>query len=201
MKYDVFNNPEIWCNGFYELSMEYHPSGNNKRLEGALSALCKCELFSGLWEEKKDLYQDTLTLPITIKDVNQMYGVLSLSSGEEFPCMVSVIRVEGESDWLDIAIPQAFFEKYYPYQYPLTRRLNPWLEKVDETYTKLAEFIFGESPFDFAMIGEEISGYTNLQELTGDTLKNMITILPVQLQERLGVRKQGRQLSNGLRVI
>ncbi|AMO85406.1 hypothetical protein ABHM95_07095 [Solibacillus isronensis] len=91
------------------------------------------------------------------------YKTIRLFDDFSLPCMVSIISTNEESDWLDIAIPEAIFEKIYHYKYPLTKELNPWLEQVDEVLIKLAEFIYKHSPFDLAMIGEEISGYTNQQ--------------------------------------
>ncbi|MDI7741253.1 hypothetical protein QMK38_04490 [Lysinibacillus fusiformis] len=32
---------------------------------------------------------------------------------------------------------------------------NPWLEKVDARFIRLAVIIYEQSPFDFAMIGEK----------------------------------------------
>ena len=141
-------------------------------------------------------------MPIKIENdsVNQFYGTVFLSDEFSLPCVITIIRTEEESDWLDIAIPQAIFEKLYPYKYPLTKELNPWLEKVDEVLIKLAEIIYKHSTFDLAMIGEEISGYTNQQDITLECLDRITCIIPVELQNRLGVRGKGQGLSNQLRV-
>ena len=109
----------------------------------------------------------------------------------------------GESDWLDISIPQAAFEKFFPCQYPLTTELNPWLKKINEVYARLAETIYRKSPFDFAMIGEEISGETNQEEITLGVMQNkpyMTCILPSPLSDRLGLQGKGTALSNQLRI-
>ncbi|WP_181833283.1 hypothetical protein [Bacillus taeanensis] len=202
MEYGDYNNPENWVGGFYELSIEYRPFDDEKRLNEALNALCKSSFFNGIWEEKKYYKKHSISLPIDIEgeSVNQFYGTLFLSEDNELPCVISVVRVSGESDWLDIAIPQATFEKKYPYKYPLTKELNPWLNKVDEMYTQLAEIIFSNSPFDFAMIGEEISGYTNQEEITVEVIKNITCILPIQLQKKLGLQGEGKELSKQLRI-
>lgn len=52
------------------------------------------------------------------------------------PCFITVIRIEEESDWLDILISEASLEFFYPYVYPLTKELNPWLIKVEEIFIK-----------------------------------------------------------------
>ncbi|MFF3099440.1 hypothetical protein [Viridibacillus arvi] len=202
MEYDYYNNPETWIGGFYELSMEYFPSGDSKRLNIALEALCKNALVKGLWKEKGDYPNQSISLPIHIENQNnsQFYGTLSLSNGIELPCVIFVTRIENESEWLDITIPQASFEKIFPYKYPLTYELNPWLNKIDEIYTGLAETIFANSPFDLAMIGEEITGYTNQEEITVKIVKNFTCILPNHLQRQLGLEGEGKELSNKLRM-
>lgn len=202
MDYASYTNPCNWIGGFYELSIEYHPSGNNKRVNEALTALCNSDLFNGVWEEKKDYQKKSISFPINIEEdsVTQLYGSLSLSRSKELelPCLVTVVRVDGESDWLDVAIPQAAFGEVFPYTYPLTLELNPWLQGINALYTQLAEIIYCGSPFDFAMIGEEISGYTNQEDLTDEVVQSLTCILPCHLRDRLGLEGKGKELSNEL---
>ena len=197
-----YTNPNNWTGGFYELSVEFNPVGNNKRINEALVALQNCNFFDGIWQEREHLQNNAISLPIKIGNdsVNQFYGTVFLSDEFSLPCVITIIRTEEESDWLDIAIPQVILEKLYTYKYPLTKELNPWLEQVDEVLIKLAEMIYKHSPFDLAMIGEEISGYTNQQEITIECLDRITCIIPVELQNRLGVRGKGQGLSNQLRV-
>ncbi|HZG73679.1 MAG TPA: hypothetical protein VEY51_19235 [Chondromyces sp.] len=204
MNYKFYNDPDNWIGGYYELSIEYHPFSNNKRINKALAALYESNYFNGIWEDKKDYPKKTISLPINIEEdsVNSFYGTLSLlnSTENELPCVISIIRLNNESDWLDIAIPQAAFERIFPYNYPLTIELNPWLKKINEVYTQLAETIYRNSPFELAMIGEEISGYTNQEEITYKVVQNMTCILPSQLLNRLGLKGKGKELPNQLRI-
>lgn len=206
MDYDFYTNPESWTDGFYELSIEYHPFRDGQRVNEALSALEKSRFFTGFWEEKKDYQKRSISLPIHIEEesIKSYYGTLILfeSTNEELPCMISVIRIEGESDWLDISIPQAAFEKVFSCRYPLTTELNPWLEEINDVFARLAEAIYLKSPFDFAMVGDEISGEANQEELTLELMKNktyMTCILPTPLLDRLRLNEKGIALSNGLR--
>lgn len=198
MNYYEYTDLKNWTGGFYELSIEFHPVGNNKRLNDALIALQNCNFFDGLWQERENFQKNTLALPLKIESdsVNLLYGTLSLTNELSLPCAVTIIRTNEESDWLDIAIPEAIFEKMYPYKYPLTKDLNPWLNQVNGVLIKLAEFIYKYSPFDLAMIGEEVSGYTNQQDITLECLDTITCLIPVTLQERLNV--QGKELSNQL---
>ncbi len=190
----LYSNRDDWNGGFYELSIEYHPFGNDQRINEALTALHECSYIKS----------KSMSLPVQIEEgsVHTFYGSLSLSNskGDELPIMITVVRVNGESDWLDIAIPQAAFEKKFRYKYPLTTELNPWLVKMNEVYVQLAETIYRNSPFDLAMIGEEISGCTNQADITYEVMQNLTCILPNQLIERLGLRGKGRELSNQLKL-
>jgi hypothetical protein len=202
LNYNEFNNPNNWIGGFYELSIECHPAGDNKRINQALIALQNFKLFNGLWKERQDFQSHSISLPINIDEdsVRQFYGTVSMTDGNTLPCLISVIRVEGESDWLDVSIPQVTLEQLYPYKYPLTKELNPWLAKVDEIFIRIAETIFNHSPFEIAMIGEEISGYKNQEEITFEDVEKITSILPIRLQKRLGIQEKGKELTSQLRL-
>ncbi|PFH82609.1 hypothetical protein [Bacillus sp. AFS088145] len=199
-----FNNEEIWYGGYYELSIEYNPSGVNKKLNEALAVLYKCDIFNGMWKERKDFqnHNHTVTLPINFEkdgSVDQFYGTVADLKGNIFPCLISIIRIEGESDWIDISIPFGIFEENYNCNYPLIKESNLWLKDIDKMFTTITELIFSHSPFDIAMIGEEITGRTNSQEITLVDINNITCILPIQLQIKLGLHDKGVKLSNNLR--
>lgn len=196
-----FNKPKNWTGGFYELSIEFD-SADNKGLNQALIALKNFKLFNGFWKDRQDFGSHSITLPITFDEgsVHQLYGMVSLFGGHTLPCLISLIKVQGESDWVDLSIPQATLEQFYSYKYPLTKKLNPWLAKVDEIFIKIAETIFNHSPFALAMIGEEISGYKNQAEITLEDVKEITSILPIRVQKRLGIQGQGKELTNQLRL-
>ncbi|MDN4492839.1 hypothetical protein [Ureibacillus aquaedulcis] len=202
MNYFDFINPENWMGGYYELSMEFQPLGDDKRLNDALLSLTNCNFFKGLWQTREDFQTSKLPLPIKIEpdSINQLYGTLSLRDGNTLPCLVSLIRINEESDWLDISIPQASFNSKYAYTYPLTKELNPWLEKAEKMYITLAEIIYKNSPFDLAVIGEEVSGYTSQNSISIDYLGKATCILPMNLQRKLDVQGEGKgkSLSSGL---
>lgn len=206
MDKNFYLNSDNWIGGFYELSIEYHPAGNDKRINDALFALKASRCFHGLWAEKKDFQKPAVSLPVAIEDasVRSFYGMISRDPGEEeLPCMITVTRIEGESDWLDISIPQAVLEKRFRYRYPLTIEENHWLMAIHEIYEDLAESIYLKSPFDLAMIGEEITAETTQKELTVEFMENkeyIIFILPNRLVDRLGMNGSTPIFSNRLRI-
>ncbi|MCH4825890.1 hypothetical protein [Planococcus halocryophilus] len=126
--YDFYNNPDSWIAGFYELSIEYHLAGNDKRLNDALVALTENHYFKGLWKGKRGFQKPPVSLPIAFEEVSvrSFYGTISLlySTKKELPCLETITRINGKSDWLDISIPQAALEKAFPYRYPLTTDKN-----------------------------------------------------------------------------
>lgn len=67
-------------------------------------------------------------------------------------------------------------------------------------FIRIAEFIYNHSPFKLAMIGEEVSGDTNQNEITLEDLGKITCILPICLQKRLGVQEKGEELSKQLRL-
>ncbi|MCM3585855.1 hypothetical protein M3182_08875 [Mesobacillus maritimus] len=198
MRYSVFTNSDYWTGSYYELSIEFHPAGNDQRLNEALTALQLSDFVSDLYDQQ----MKPVRFPISIEpsSIYSFYGMLTLSDVVTLPCLISIIRTDEESDWLDFSFPLASFEKNFLLKYPLTKELNLWLGEVDKLFIKLAEFIYKQSPFDFAMIGEEISGYTDQENLKVDCLDTITCLLPFELQRRLGVQKQGKILSNQLRL-
>ena len=202
LNYKDFTDPNYWIGGFYELSIEFHPFGDNNRLNQALIALRNLGFFTGYWQEQQDFESDPISLPINNDEgsVNQFYGILSSPDGNTLPCLISVIRIDGESDWIDISIPQASLELFYPYKYPLTKDLNSWLVKIDELFIRIAETIYNYSSFELAMIGEEVSGCTNQDKINLKDLEKITYILPIRLQKRLEIHEKGEELTNQLRL-
>lgn len=200
--FNDFTNPESWTGSFYELSIEFHKVGNNKRLNDALVALQNHNSFQGIWKEREMYQKQTLDLPIEIEvdSVTNYYGMLDVTKDISLPCQIILISTEGESDWLDIAIPSVVFEKTFALEYPLIKELNPWIASIDETFIKLAEVIYAHSAFNLALIGEEVSGMISQQEITLERMDGLTTILPLELQKRLRIEGIGQQLSDSLRV-
>lgn len=194
LKYSEFTNPDHWIGGFYELSMEFHPVGDNERLNQALMALQNLDFFNGLWKERQHYQSDTISLPVQFEDnsINQFYGTLTITDDTTLPCVVTIARITGDSDWFKIAIPQAILEKLFPLKYPLTPELNPWLVRIEELFIRITEKLYNSSPFELALFGEEISGYSNQESIS--------CIMPNEVQQSLGILENGEELANQLRL-
>ena len=204
MNHSFYNNPDTWSGGYYEISLEYNSSDHDNHINKALKGLCKEGVFKGLWADKFDFQTAFVQLPLLFKNdsVTQLYGVVSLSRNEQLhlPCSITIIRVDGDNDSIVISIPQGAFEQLFSYQYPLTVEFNPWLKDINELFVQIAISIYEHSPFDLALIGEEISGYTNIEQATIETLQRVISIVPLLLQKKLGIEGEGHKLSSALKI-
>ncbi|SFT02589.1 hypothetical protein [Marininema halotolerans] len=189
-----------WMGGYYELSMEFNPTGNDIRIHDAMAALIKSDIIHGIWYEKGSYSKKSIELPIDLNEFGKTCYVAVEINDYIVDCKVIITRIEDESDWIDILISQSVLEKIYSYQYPLLYSLNPWLFKVDHLFITLAKDIFQESPFDFAMIGEDASGLTNQQELSIQQIYKENFLLPRKLYEKLDLKNEGEKISNELRL-
>ncbi len=194
---------DIWSGGFYELSLEYNPSGNDKRILTALNTLCRFPDFKGLWNEKEAYFDNTITLPTKIEEdsVTQFNGLLKISNECILGCLITLIRVEEESDWLTISIPMSMLEKFYPVKYDLLEEHNPWKMNLDDLLISLAQRIYVHASFDLGMVGWEVSGYVNHSQITKEHLGKAVTfIIPSILCNKLELESVGTELNDKLRL-
>ncbi len=97
---------------------------------------------------------------------------------------------ESGADWLDLCLPTGMLRRVFPLRYSIdatTRRENPWLDTIDEQFIAIAERVFNVAPFDFALLGEEVSGMLRVETLTADQLSNGGILLPPKLSHKLGI--------------
>lgn len=191
MNREEFINSKNWNGSYYELAMEYVPTGNDERLLKAITALWESPTLSGPWQTQEQFGQ-TGIVPSTLEadGYNWLYGIFGLADDREVGCMSLTVREEGGSDWLDLCLPTGMLRQVYPLRYSIdatTRRDNPWLDSIDERMIAIAEHIYSVAPFDFAMLGEEVSGMLHVETLTADQLSNGGMLLPPKLSHKLGI--------------
>lgn len=178
------NQEDIWTGSYYDLSIEFPLETKPHQLKDALSSAAQLKEFS----------LSILDDPLSPGELVYLQGSL-----REFPCMLSVMVVEGEATWLDFSIPVQFFDQRYDVTYPLTIDKNQWLIEINEIYIALAQTIYDSLPFQLAMIGEEVAGMTTSTTIDLATFKTMSTILPPSLQDKLQLEATGEKLSHNLR--
>ena len=202
MNRDDYINPKSWYGSYYELAMEYVPTGNDERLLKAINALWESPTLRGPWQAQEHFGQ-TAIVPsaLEVDDYNWLSGFLLLADGREVGCMSITVREESGADWLDLCLPTGMLRRVFPLRYSIdatTRRENPWLDTIDEQFIAIAERVFNVAPFDFAMLGEEVSGMLRVETLTADQLSNGGILLPPKLSHKLGIVNPSQLHLSGL---
>ena len=195
-----------WYGSFYELAMEFHPTGNDARLLAALQARWSDPALHGplaspySWPEEQTTLLSVppasvsalgavprVQLPEALDPVGPggLYGLLRLADGTELGITCAIVREEGGSDWLDFCIPTGMLGVAFPVDYPLFASTNPWLAGVDHALLEQASTIHAAQPFDLALIGEEVSGQRDAGRVTATDVARGGYLLPAGLLQRL----------------
>ncbi|KMK75888.1 hypothetical protein [Alkalihalobacillus pseudalcaliphilus] len=190
---------DIWIGGYYELTIEFQ-QGLSEGQMLVMSTIVKQEpAFVGFYKERADLYVEAAPLLHELTAHKSLYGMIQLARGQQLPCVVEVLKVAGEADYLHIAIPQGSLEDQFPYQYPLSKKSNSWLAVIDEWFIVLAKAIYEEIPFEGALIGEEVSGL-QVEEVTVEHLAYMSWIVPFEKGKQVVSWGQGQELTKDLMI-
>lgn len=202
MDRSLYRKPENWYGSYYELAVELQPTGDDERLLRAMQRLWDYPALTGPWTSR-EAFGHPPAVPATVlqSDPVPLYGVLELDDGREIGCVSHVIREEGGSDWLDLSLPTGMLESVFQVEYPLAEDTNPWLAELDEAFVLIAEWLYAEAPFQVAIIGEEVSGFTSATEMNTDEVASGGFILPRPLWDRLQPGAGYRVRSHDLRFV
>src|SRR5262249_36415697 len=103
------------------------------------------------------------------------------------------------SDWLNVCLPMGMLTLVFPnISYPLERQTNPWLDEVDCSFLSLAEAIYATSPFNLAVMDEEVSGGYSAREMTTSRLPQSGFLAPPDLAQQVHPDVPGVVLPSGL---
>ncbi len=203
MRHSDYIYPENWLGSFYELAIEYHPVGDDRRLLAGIRAAWASPYLSGsrpapYGPEQPEPESDSLEPD----GLNSRYGVLRVTERISVGCMTLTIREtlsgrEG-SDWLDICIPTGMLRLAFPVRYPLLREENPWLTGVDTVLLGVADAVYRSSAFDLAIIGEEASGVLKASEVTREHLTRGGLLVPPHLSRLLRPHADAITLPSGV---
>jgi hypothetical protein len=191
---------ENWYGSFYEISLELGPTGNDALAKQALRALWAQPEVRGPWRERSDFDSELDDAAITIDEV-RLYGCFIMSDGSEVGCMSYLIRVEGESDWLDLSIPIGMLERRFSISYPLDMATNPWMAEFDERLARIGAAIYSETPFRLGLIGEEASGASSAAELTSQDCERGGFLVPLPLWGKLAPKRETVWLATELAYV
>jgi len=183
---ETFLAQENWYGSYYELAIEYYPVGNDESLLKAVQAIWESPYLSGPWFEETSFGNSADMLQsLENEGGHLLYGLLQVEKNIEVGCLICLVREEEGSDWLDFCIPTGMLELVFNVEYPLLIDNNPWMLGVDQILLDIAKKAYRRSPFELAIIGEEVSGYVVANDITLEYLEQGGYIVPQKLLQRL----------------
>ena len=180
---------ENWYGSFYEMSLELGPTGNDLLALEALRALWSQPEVRGPWRNLSGFGTERDDAAITTEEV-PLYGCFTLDNGTEVGCVSHLIRVPGESDWLDLSIPTGMLELCFSISYPLDSASNPWMVPFEERLARIGAAIYGVAPFRLGLIGEEASGSNSAADLTTEDCELGGYLVPPDLWVKLNPKRK-----------
>ena len=199
MQKEAFLAQENWYGSHYELAIEYYPAANNQSLLKAIQAIWQFPRLSGPWFEKTSFGGPPDMLQTLESEGGLvLYGLLEVDKSQQIGCLISMVREQDGSDWLDFCIPTGMLELAFNVIYPLLVDDNPWIPRVDQILLDIAETVYQSSPFNLAIIGEEVSGYVTANDITRDDLERGGYIVPQELLRRLKPDRPSVTLNDNL---
>ena len=197
MKRAEYLKDENWRGSYYELALELGPYGDDALLRQALEALWRQPELRGPWRERSHFGRDP-DQSVAVPGNAALYGCLALDTGECVGCVSHVVRVETESDWLDLSIPTGMLGLRFPVVYPLDLATSPWIATVDRVLVRIAAAIYAAAPFRLGLVGEEASGASSAGEVTAQECERGGFLVPDDLWRRLEPNRKGDRLPPGL---
>lgn len=199
-----FFEPENWLGSFYELAMEYAPYGDDKRLLHAQRTLWDTPSLRGPYAAPYESGDETFrlhSLPTSIgpEDTFHLHGVFNLPRDRSLGALSVTVREVDRSDWLIFCLPTGMLELVYPHlDYPLERAANPWMDEIDSALLALAEAVYMVAPFNFALVGEEVSGVCSFGDLSAGRLPQSGFLVPSNAATQLRIDVPSVALQSGL---
>jgi hypothetical protein len=197
MERSEFARTENWDGSYYELCLELGPVGNDALATRALEALWRRPELHGPWLQRADVEAGAKPVVPSVREANY-YGWLTLPDGNEVGCASYLIRIDGESDWLDLSIPTGMLELRYALSYPLDRSSNPWQVQVDGLLARIGGAIYEEASFQLGLIGEEASGVNSASNLTKEDCERGGLLVPLPLWRKLAPKREPSIVTNDL---
>jgi hypothetical protein len=188
---------ENWLGSFYEVSLELGPFGDDALATRALETLWRQPELRGPWIDRTAFSSDPDSILLS-PEHTPLYGVLVLDTRDEVGCTSHLVRIEGESDWLDLCVPTGMLELKFPMTYPLDRATNPRLAKLDRLLARIAARIYEVAPFRLGLVGEEASGVRSAGELTAADCERGGFLVPESLWRTVAPNRVPETLTAGL---
>lgn len=192
-----FQADENWRGSFYELSLELGPAGDDAAAGRAIESLWSYPLLEGPWNDRSEFSSIPGSIVLS-GEASAVYGCLLGPADADLGCVMWLIRVAGESDFLDLAIPTAMLERVYRVAYPLDYETNPWLRGLDDVLVGVATTVFASVPFQLGLLGEEAGGVTTARELSASDCERGGVLVPEATWLKLAPARTPISISPGL---
>jgi hypothetical protein len=196
---ESYGADKYWFGSYYEVAIEVSTSPADERLRAGIDGLWSSPaLVAGPWPDKSAGDVVNPLLP-SIEEMVAMYGLLRLRDLGDVRCVAWIIReVGGGSDWVDLCIPTAALEPF-GLGYPLVSETPCALIKtIDRALLEVARNVFAAVAFDFAAVGEEVSGMWSSATITSADLSQGGFLLREPLARRLGAFTLSEAVASGL---
>jgi hypothetical protein len=184
MDRDLFIQKGSWYGSFYELAIELQTSHDDIRLGKALETLWRHPNLSGHWLSIENFGQkpDVISIPneLQVESSNSfinLYGLFSIPDiDKQVGCLSTIVRESNGSDWLDFCFPIGMLKSAFSVNHQLEMREYPWSATLDRYLLQMADMIYQKTPFDLALIGEEVSGLVNKASIISEGIESQIKI-------------------------
>jgi hypothetical protein len=188
---------ENWWGSYYELALELGPSGDDAMATRAQEALWRLPELRGPWRELADFSSVPDTTLLAPEEVRS-YGVLAFDRNTELGLMSHFVRIEGQSDWLELSIPTGMLELRFPVRYPIDLATNTWLCELDRLLVRIAARIYKVAPFRLGLLGEEASGSGSASKLTATDCEHGGFVVPEALWHKLAPKRVPDLIDGGM---
>lgn len=150
-----------WCGGHYEIAVEYLDQ-QDAQLESALAAVRAEPTLDGWYQtsQSDSASQPRVELSLSAVMGSRLFAMARTPSGDQIPCMCCIVREEGGSDWLYLALPLSALHMTNPdiggFPFGDTVNCRSWREPLDQWLTEIGMRIFEAAPFQLGLVGFEV---------------------------------------------
>lgn len=162
MTADDLADPENWRGGFYELAILLGPA-NDERVEAATRVVWSTPGVEGPEASPRAGGGASHPHSASLREGHER-GTATLPSGIRVVCGLLLIREEDSGlDWLDFYLPLGAVGRAdarvgaFPFGGPADGSLA-WRREIDTWLAAIGERIHRAAPFEYALVGFEVSG-------------------------------------------
>lgn len=159
---DDLSDAENWHGGFYELAILLGRE-DDERVEAAARAVWSSRGLDGPSVTQSPPGKGRLPFASALEAGHQR-GIATLPSGLSIVCGLLLIREEDtRKDWLDFYLPVGSLSRAdsrvgaFPFGGDMDDSLA-WRREVDPWLVEMGERIYAAAPFEYALLGGEVSG-------------------------------------------